>query len=170
MVLGPKAGRYGYMVLYFYLFMCMANYLIVLGHSVQASIYWTSTCQPWACFIGTILLLPLNQFRTLSGLTLLSMVSFATIVTTLALCLWTLLTNASCQPQQRELGFLDYNSCISGFVFAFAGQHIMLEMQAEMSISPMLFSYHIQYCFLFTLWWQFSPIWRVARIHLEIFF
>ncbi|CAK8987897.1 unnamed protein product [Durusdinium trenchii] len=132
MVLGPKAGRYGYMVLYFYLFMCMANYLIVLGHSVQASIYWTSTCQPWACFIGTILLLPLNQFRTLSGLTLLSMVSFATIVTTLALCLWTLLTNASCQPQQREPGFLDYNSCISGFVFAFAGQHIMLEMQAEM--------------------------------------
>ena len=129
---GPNAGRYGYMVLYVYLFMCMANYLIVLGHSVQASIYWKSICQPWACFIGTVLLLPLNQFRTLSGLTLLSVVSFATIVITLALCLWTLLTNASCQPQHREPGFFDYNSCISGFVFAFAGQHIMLEMQAEM--------------------------------------
>eukprot|EP00438_Fugacium_kawagutii_P020398 Skav222024 [mRNA] locus=scaffold2914:78337:79179:+ [translate_table: standard] len=126
------AGRWGYTVAYSYLFMCMANYLILIGDSVQASVYWEDLCPPWACFIGTLLLLPLNQFRTLSGLTLLSAISFATVVATLALCLWTLLTTPSCEPLKREHGFFDYSSCISGFVFAFAGQNIMLEMQAEM--------------------------------------
>lgn len=132
-LLGTTAGRYGYAVAYSYLFMCMANYLILIGDSVQASIYWEDICSPSACFIGAILLLPINQFRTLSGLTLLSVISFATVVATLILCLWTLLTNPSCEsPGRTGHGFLDYSSCISGFVFAFTGQNIMLEMQAEM--------------------------------------
>ena len=133
LLLGPRAGRYGYAVAYSYLCMCMANYLILIGDSVQASIYWEVICSPSACFIGAILLLPINQFRTLSGLTLLSVISFATVVATLILCLWTLLTNPSCESRGRTgHGFLDYSSCISGFVFAFTGQNIMLEMQAEM--------------------------------------
>lgn len=133
-LVGTMAGQYGYTVAYSYLFMCMANYLILIGDSVQASIYWEVICSPLACFIGAILLLPINQFRTLSGLTLLSMISFATVVATLILCLWTLLTNPSCESSGGSPGhgFLDYSSCISGFVFAFTGQNIMLEMQAEM--------------------------------------
>ena len=40
---------------------------------------------------------------------------------------------ASCtRPQHSSPSFLDYSACISGMVFAFTGQPIMLEMQAEM--------------------------------------
>ena len=132
LLISSMAGRYGYAVAYLYLFMCMTNYLVLIGDSVQASLYWEGICSPWACFIGAVLLLPFNQFRTLSGLTLLSAISFATVLLTLFICLWTLLSNPSCEPVKHSHGFLDYSSCLSGFVFAFTGQNIMLEMQAEM--------------------------------------
>ena len=132
LVSGPMAGRYGYGVLYIYLFMCMANYLIVLGDSVQAVIYWKPVCGAVGSLAGAALLVPLNQFRTLTALTFLSALSFATILATLGLCLLTLLSEASCTGQHNSPSFLDYSACISGIVFAFTGQPIMLEMQAEM--------------------------------------
>ena len=124
---------YGYFVLYTYIFMTMANYMIVLGDAVQSCLYVFDISRLTACFIGALLLLPLNQFRTLSGLSVLSVVSFATVLATLMLCLWTLLTAPVClHASTRDEGYMQYSSAISGFVFAFAGQHIMLEMQVEM--------------------------------------
>ena len=132
-LVGPRTGRYGYFVLYTYIFMTMANYMIVLGDAVRSCLYAVEVSRPTACFLGALLLLPLNQFRTLSGLSILSLISFATVLATLVFCLWTLLTTPTCE-EGGEGGdsYTQYSSAISGFVFAFAGQHIMLEMQVEM--------------------------------------
>ncbi|CAE7939407.1 slc36a4 [Symbiodinium sp. KB8] len=135
-LVGPRTGMYGYFVLYTYIFMTMANYMIVLGDAVQSCLYVFNIPRLTACLIGALLLLPLNQFRTLSGLSVLSVVSFATVLGTLMLCLWTLLTAPVClHGSANDGGYVQYSSAISGFVFAFAGQHIMLEMQVEMRTS-----------------------------------
>ena len=103
-IVGPLAGKYGYCVLYTYIFMTLANYMIVLADAVRSCLYAYSISRLTACLLGALLLLPLNQFRTLSGLTLLSVISFATVLATLALCLWTLLTNPLCQQESLAGG------------------------------------------------------------------
>jgi len=134
-LLGRRAAVYGYAVLYVYLFLTMANYMIVLSDSVQAVLYSHRLCRPASSLLGALVLLPANQLRSLSGLSLLSALSFATVLATLAICLWVLLTGqAGCTGSRSEPGFFQYSSSVSGFVFAFAGQHIMLEMQAEIRV------------------------------------
>ena len=140
-LVGPRAGKYGYCVLYTYIFMTMANYMIVLGDAVRSCLYMVDLSRPTACFLGALLQLPLNQFRTLSGLSVLSMISFATVLATLVLCLWTLLRDPLCQSEASAGdGYIQYSSAISGFIFAFAGQHIMLEMQVEI-LGPAVYPY-----------------------------
>jgi len=132
-LIGKRAGVYGYVVLYTYLFVTMANYMIVLADSVAAVVYSHRLCRPASSAVGALLLLPTNQFRNLSGLSLLSALSFATVVMTLVICLWTLLgDDPSCPGDRGKPSFIQYTSSVSGFIFAFAGQSIMLEMQAEM--------------------------------------
>ncbi|CAE8605502.1 unnamed protein product [Polarella glacialis] len=133
-LLGPRAACWGYGVLYVYLFMTMTNYMIVLSDSIQMVLYWIRVCRPAAGLVGALLLVPTNQLRSLSGLTWLSAISFGTILGTLGICIWELLgDDPNCSGEVRQAGFLQYAGAVSGFVFAFAGQQIMLEMQAEMS-------------------------------------
>lgn len=141
-LMGRTAGIIGYLVLYTYIFLVCANYLIVLATAVQSVVYNVALCRPVAAAIGCALLLPGNQFRTLAGLTTLSGVSFITILVTVIVCLWTLSENAGsggavCKAEDvkgdnGQSGFLDYNAAACAFIFAYSGQAIMLEMQAEM--------------------------------------
>mmetsp|Transcript_4957 Transcript_4957/g.8660 ORF Transcript_4957/g.8660 Transcript_4957/m.8660 type:complete len:503 (+) Transcript_4957:23-1531(+) len=141
-LMGRQAGIVGYFVLYTYIFLVMSNYLIVLATAVQSVFYSTLICRSAAAAIGCALLLPGNQFRTLAGLTTLSGISFLTILITIAVCLWTLSETSAkggavCKGGAAEgddmaPGFLDYNAAACAFIFAYSGQAIMLEMQAEM--------------------------------------
>mmetsp|Transcript_25384 Transcript_25384/g.84855 ORF Transcript_25384/g.84855 Transcript_25384/m.84855 type:complete len:325 (+) Transcript_25384:184-1158(+) len=141
----------------------MANYLIVLATAVRSAAQPVRSalhasgplCQPVATLIGTLVLLPGNQLRTLSGLVGLSAVSFATICATVVICLWTLVSGmGACDDEpSASMGFLDYNASMCGFIFAFSGQSIMLEMQAEMR-QPRDFPKAVQLSFstLFTVY------------------
>jgi amino acid permease len=132
-LLGPKSAVAGYTVLYIFLFVTLANYVIVLSDAVRSMLYAWPICRPWATLIGAALLLPSNQLRTLSSLTTLSVISFLTIIATIVICLWNLMAGSgNCTGEIVETGFVDFNAAICAFVFSYAGQSIMLEMQAEM--------------------------------------
>jgi amino acid permease len=135
-LLGRFVGMIGYTSLYTYLFFVSANYVIVLSTAVQSVVYTQVVCKPLATAIGCALLLPGNQLRTLADISLLGAASFMMILATIVVCCWTLLggfgSSDSCSGTASSLDFLSFNSNVSAFVFAYAGQAIMLEMQAEM--------------------------------------
>lgn len=135
-LMGRSWGIFGYLLLYVYLFLVCANYVVVLAESIKLVVPAFS-CRAVGTAVGCVLLLPGNQFRTLGGLTILSVVSFGTILTTIVICLWTLTESSgqgslSCNGKIQEANFLNMNAAICAFIFAYAGQSIMLEMQAEM--------------------------------------
>lgn len=135
---GSVGGGIMYFMLYFYLLLLLGDYLITLAKSIQGIFWSVDLCQPVATGIACVLLLPSNQFRTLGGLTVLSALSFATVCVVLAIYTATVLHKASvgeqCVAQKIEpvSGFMPVAGAISKFVFAYSGQNIYLEMQAEM--------------------------------------
>lgn len=144
---GTIGGVIMYGSLYLYLLLLLGDYFITLSKSIQ-SIFWSSDlCRPVAGVITAALLIPTNQFRTLGGLTYLSIMSFGTVLVVLVIYLWTILAlpgGQECVPQTiAPLGtgasaVLNVAHAISKFIFAFSGQKIFLEMQAEM-VEPELF-------------------------------
>lgn len=143
--IGPAAGYVMYGSLYFYLLLLLGDYFITLSKAIQ-SIFWSvELCRPVAGLITAVLLIPTNQFRSLNGLTLLSAMSFATVVVVLIIYLVTIVTkegvdggDVKCSQDtipDRGTGFdaiLSFAGSLSKFIFAFSGQKIFLEMQAEM--------------------------------------
>jgi len=135
-LLGRRTAYCFYGVQYTYIFLCCANYIIIISDSILSVFYWLEICRPTATLIGVALLIPPNQFRTLSGLTYLSGFSFATITVTIVICLGTLLSSedveSACNGRVDSPSLLTYSAAVCGFIFAYTGQSIMLEMQVEM--------------------------------------
>lgn len=141
---GTLGGVIMYGSLYFYLLLLLGDYFITLSKSIQ-SIFWSlDLCRPMAGVVTALLLLPSNQLRTLGGLTYLSIMSFGTVLVVLVIYLYTITTSAGgeedCVPETitHANGVLSVAGSISKFIFAFSGQKIFLEMQAEMK-EPELF-------------------------------
>lgn len=134
--IGPKTGCCFYGFLYTYLFLCMCNFIIVISDSIRSVFYWLQICRVPATLIGAALLIPGNQFRKLSSLTFLCVISSGTIAATLVICLATLMfsnsADSACIGDVSPPSLLTYSASICGFIFAFCGQSIMLEMQVEM--------------------------------------
>jgi len=133
-LLGRKGEAVGFLSVYAYLFFCLGNYFIVIRKAIQSIFIEAELCAVPACLIGFLFLLPTNQLRTLHHLAFLSVVSFVTIVLVLAFCIGALVLNPSprCGPPIPNLDFWEVFNALSGFVFAFSGQQIFLEIQAEM--------------------------------------
>jgi len=138
-LLGHTAGLVGYGIVYFYLFTTLGGYIVVLARAVRATVWQLDVCQPVATAINCLLLLPSNQVRTLSGLTILSAVSVVTIVLTLGICLGTLMQLAGHSSREACTGLpadgsfdTGLNANVGSFIFAYTGQAVMLELQAEM--------------------------------------
>jgi len=99
-----------------------------------------------------VILLPTNQLRTLHGLTALSIFSFITIVLVCIIYIINITTSKGGDIPCVEKTVTDadtvlvFAKVLSKFVFAFSGQKIFLEMQAEMK-QPELFprSMHVAF-------------------------
>jgi len=130
------AGWVGYVGLPLYLFCVLCSYIQVVGSTVQQLFYETNMCLYWACAISCLVLLPFVQLRSLNNLALLSAVSFATICITILICLWQLISDDVDCPSTKLPSpydnFWELFGAASMFIFAFAGQTIFLEMNAEM--------------------------------------
>jgi len=111
----------------------------VLSNAMQDMFFHWELCRPVAGLITACLLVPTNQLRTLNGLALLSVFSFVTILGTMAIYLGVVLTEkggdvpCSSDTLAPVSGVMPLAKVISKFVFAFSGQKIFLEMQAEMA-------------------------------------
>mmetsp|Transcript_64333 Transcript_64333/g.172224 ORF Transcript_64333/g.172224 Transcript_64333/m.172224 type:complete len:468 (+) Transcript_64333:51-1454(+) len=134
-LVGKWGQQLGFASLYVYMFFLLGSYYIVIRKTIQEILIEAQLCAVHACFIGFLLLLPSNQLRTLHHLSKLSIVSFATIVVVLVMCIGVLLfdSHPSCGTQLPSLDVMGVFNALSGFVFAFSGQKIFLEMQAEMT-------------------------------------
>lgn len=146
---GTIGGVIMYTSLYLYLLLLLGDYFITLSKAVQSIAWSTDLCRPLAGVITAVLLIPSNQFRTLNGLTYLSIMSFGTVLIVLAIYLGTILTSTGgegreCVPETIKphgtgaAALLSVAGSLSKFIFAFSGQKIFLEMQAEMK-EPELF-------------------------------
>jgi len=145
-ILGKVPGYFGYVFLYAYLATAMINYIIVLRDSV-IGVFWSlipGLCKPVAAAIGCALLLPGCQLRSLAGITLLCIGSFIMILAVIGASVYSLSTFVEpvppvlgaftpCTGVPDAGGFLDMNAALGAFIFAYSGQAIMLEMQAEMT-------------------------------------
>mmetsp|Transcript_33131 Transcript_33131/g.70014 ORF Transcript_33131/g.70014 Transcript_33131/m.70014 type:complete len:468 (+) Transcript_33131:54-1457(+) len=134
-LVGKWGQQLGFASLYVYMFFLLGSYYIVIRKTIQVILIEAQLCAIQACFIGFLLLLPSNQLRTLHHLSKLSVVSFATIIIVLAMCIGVLLfdPHPACGAQLPALDLMGVFNALSGFIFAFSGQKIFLEMQAEMT-------------------------------------
>jgi amino acid permease len=153
--------------LYVYLLMNLAGYFIVLSQIVQAVFFEWHLCRPQAALIAAALMIPTNQLRTLHHLTPLSVVSFLTIVIVLVIYIVTILGDAGASVEEACVGnaltqsnsFTAVAHDVSQFVFAFSGQKIFLEMQAEMKEpNHFLRSLHLAYPALLTTYMVITSV------------
>jgi len=155
-VWGDHGRHMTYFVLYVYLFLLLGDFLLVAAKSVQGFFYDVKICLPTAALLSCLWLLPSNQFRTLSNLTVLGAVSTLTITAVLGICLKEAIFPASGESCEKHVNlkaaggsshahlsptytgisflhtFLNINGSISTMIFAFSGQKIFLEMVSEM--------------------------------------
>lgn len=166
-LLGRACGFMAYGSLYLYLLFVLGGYFIVLSQIVQGVLYDWYLCRPPAAAIAAAFLLPTNQLRTLHNLTSLSLVSFITIVLVLIIYLARILEDSGDSGEKHcvedvltpSRSFIAIAHDISQFVFAFSGQKIFLEMQAEMK-EPRHFirSLHLAYPALLTTYAVISAV------------
>jgi amino acid permease len=135
---GRLGGLLGYASLYFYLLLLLGDYFIVLSKAMQGMLWDWTLCRPEAGLLAAALLIPSNQFRTLHALSALSIFSFATIVAVCGIYMVDIIAQSPGEPcvgaeVESATGVLALAKVLSKFVFAFSGQKIFLEMQAEMA-------------------------------------
>lgn len=149
---GKVGGFLCYFALYFNLLLLLGDYLITLSKSIQGILWHVNLCRPMAGVYAAILLLPSNQFRTLNGLKELAAMSFATVCIVLVIYVGTVLNKHSEGEQcvsatvKPASGLMPVAGAISKFIFAFSGQQIYLEMQAEMK-EPEKFTKSMNFAF-----------------------
>jgi len=135
---GPAGGIIGYGSLYFYIVLLLGNYFIVLSKAMQG-IFWSWYLCRWVAGLMTmVILIPTNQLRTLHSLTAVSVFSSVTIALVCIIYMVNISTSKGgdvpCVEKKMEDvdNILLFAKVLSKFVFAFSGQKIFLEMQAEM--------------------------------------
>lgn len=128
-----------------YLQFLLANYVIVLGTSLQAAFagddgWKMSNSTAWGMSCVTLLLT--NQIRTLKNCTAICIVSGISMVAAIILCLWSVLSLHGCPDASSHGGGTSHaksafvvwvimDACAT-FTDAFAGQCLFLEMMSEM--------------------------------------
>ena len=137
---GPRAGDGVRLLVYLTLLMNCGGYLLVIAHTVKELAFHVSDgwCSPVTALFAAGILLPFNQIRTLHHMSYMSAVSFFTIVVAVGGTLIILVQEGRSADtvthlvQMPEGGFWSFFTAFSGFVFAFAGQSIYVEMMSEM--------------------------------------
>jgi len=146
-IFGRAAGKVFSVILGIYLFTLLGGYFNVLAFSVQQIFYEREMCLLEAAWISAAILFFFVQARTLHNLALLSGISFLTITIAIITSLWHVLSgDVACGAEAvPKPGFSSFSlgdrssgnfwvlfGAFSQFTFAFAGQSIFLEMNAEM--------------------------------------
>jgi len=90
-------------VLLTYIFGLLGDYQIVVARSVQGMFWQYDVCRPIAGLIGSAVMLPCCQLRTLHKVSYLSVVSFLTIVAVVAVCTHDLIAEGRDETAHREL-------------------------------------------------------------------
>ena len=126
-------------IVYSKILLALGAFLLVLTQGLQGVFHGSSLCQPVGSLAAGVLLLPLNQLRTLSGVAIISAVSFVTVVLAIAICLVSLLAGANARFERSaseavatHTDFFEAFAAGSGFVFAYVGHAIYLEIRSEM--------------------------------------
>ena len=141
----PKWAMLVWGAVYTNLSMSLASYLLVIAKTLEGIFYGSSGswCDPFVSLVAALLLIPLNQIRSMHGMSYLAIVSFITIALSVALILGKVgtldrtdvVTTAGTSP---GLDFWGFFGAMSGFIFAYAGQSIYMEFMAEM-VTPTKF-------------------------------
>ena len=137
---GPKAGDAVRALVYLTLLMNCGGYLLVIAHTVKELAFHVSGgwCSPVTALYAAAILVPFTQIRTLHHMSYLSAVSFFTIAVAVGGTLIILVQEGRSEETVTHLvqlpdgGFWEFFTAFSGFVFAFAGQSIYVEMMSEM--------------------------------------
>ena len=126
-------------IVYTKILLALGAFLLVLTQGLQGVFHGSALCQPVGSLLAGLVLLPLNQLRTLSGVAIISAVSFVTVVLAIAICLVSLLAGANARFERSaseavatHTDFYEAFAAGSGFVFAYVGHAIYLEIRSEM--------------------------------------
>ena len=128
-------------IVYTKILLALGAFLLVLTQALQGVFNDVELCQPYVSLFAGVVLLPLNQLRTLTGVAIISAVSFVTVLAAIAICVVSLLAGANPKYEGPDAAseavatssdFFTTFAAGSGFVFAYVGHAIYLEIASEM--------------------------------------
>ena len=120
-----------------YVTFTLGDYLLLIGKSMGSTFYDVRICQPYWLLIGSAILVPITQLRTLNATTLLCALNMASIIIAVALVIAGLVikgreSDVETYAIAQDLDFMTFMQALSNIFFTFGGQFMFYELMAEM--------------------------------------
>lgn len=142
---GSKAAKYIVsFVVYLFILMVLANYLLIMAESLQNVFATTfpNVCKYWFSLISVGLLIPIVQIRTLNSTKILLIINITSLTISILTALSSLFitgveqsleaNHAKTEVIASDLTFLTFFDGLAIFAFAYSGSILYVEIMSEM--------------------------------------